>query len=173
MKIYVVRHTAVGVNGICYGQTDVPLKDTFEQEAEIVKQNLKNVPYNAVYSSPLSRAKKLAEYCGYADIQLYDRLKELHFGDWEMQPWDALDMSGWEKDWINNPAPNGESFRQMYNRIVSFIEELKETGYSSVIIFAHGGVINCFRVYFGQTDLKGSFDQLAEYGQIFEFNTNN
>lgn len=169
MKIYVVRHTAVAVNGICYGQTDVPLKDTFEQEAEIVKQNLKDIPYDAVFSSPLSRAKKLAEYCGYEDIQLYDRLKELHFGDWEMQPWDTLDMEEWEKDWINNPAPNGESFKQMYDRIASFINELKQKDYSSVIIFAHGGVINCFRVYFGETDLKGSFDQLAEYGQIFSF----
>lgn len=171
MKIYVVRHTAVGVNGLCYGQTDVPLKETFEQEAEIVKQNLKDRPHDAVYSSPLSRARKLAEYCGYKNIQLYDRLKELHFGDWEMQPWDEINMTEWEKDWVNNPAPNGESFKQMYDRVSSFIEEIKKTGHSSVIVFAHGGVINCFRVYFGQTDLKSSFDQLAEYGEIFEFVT--
>lgn len=169
MKIYIVRHTAVGVSGICYGQTDVPLKETFEQEAEIVKQNLKDIPYDAVFSSPLSRAKKLAEYCGYTDIQLFDRLKELHFGDWEMREWDKIDMSEWEKDWINIPAPNGESFQKMYDRVASFINELKENDYNSVIVFAHGGVINCFKVYFGQTDLKGAFDNLADYGEIFEF----
>ena len=169
MIIHIVRHTAVGVNGLCYGQTDVPLKETFESEAEIVKKNLKDVPYDVVFSSPLSRAKKLAEYCGYTDIQLYDRLKELHFGDWEMQVWDELDMADWETDWINNPAPNGESFKQMYDRVASFIDELKETNYSSVIIFAHGGVINCFRVYFGETNLAGAFDNLAEYGEILKF----
>ncbi|WP_029901998.1 alpha-ribazole phosphatase [Prevotella sp. 10(H)] len=169
MKVYIIRHTAVGVNGVCYGQTDVPLKNTFESEAEIVKQNLKDIHFDAVFSSPLSRAKKLAEYCGYEDIQLYDRLKELHFGDWEMHPWDKLDMSIWEKDWVNTAAPNGESFRQMYERVASFLDELKEQDYSTVAVFAHGGVINCFKVYFGKTDLEGAFDDLSEYGQISVF----
>ncbi|MBK5722404.1 alpha-ribazole phosphatase [Dysgonomonas sp. Marseille-P4677] len=169
MRIHIVRHTAVGVNGVCYGQTDVPLKDTFEQEAEIVKQKLKDIPCDVVFSSPLSRAKKLAEYCGYSDIQLYDRLKELHFGDWEMKEWDKIDMSEWEKDWINNPAPNGESFQQMYERVASFLDEIKKENYSSVVVFAHGGVINCFKVYFGETDLKGAFDKLAGYGEILKF----
>ncbi len=34
MVIYLMRHTAVDVpQGVCYGQTDVPLKPTFEMEA--------------------------------------------------------------------------------------------------------------------------------------------
>lgn len=169
MKIYIVRHTSVAVSGVCYGQTDVPLKDTFETEAEAVRQKLKDINYDAVFSSPLSRAKKLAEYCGFQDVQLYDRLKELHFGDWEMHEWDKIDMTEWEKDWINNPAPNGESFKQMYDRVSSFIDELKESDYQTVIVFAHGGVINCFKTYFKQTDLSGAFDQLAEYGEVLEF----
>lgn len=169
MKIYIIRHTAVGVNGVCYGQTDVPLKETFESEAEIVKQNLKDIAFDAVFSSPLSRAKKLAEYCGYENIRLKDRLKELNFGEWEMQEWDKIDMTEWEKDWINTPAPNGESFAQMYKRIASFLDELKGQDYSTVAVFAHGGVINCFKVYFGKTDLAGAFDDLSEYGQISEF----
>lgn len=171
MKIYLVRHTAVGVpKGTCYGQTDVPLKDTFESEAEIVKQKLAHVKEDAVFSSPLSRCRKLANYCGYAEnIQLYDRLKELHFGDWEMHKWDELDMTEWEKDWINNPAPNGESFKHMYDRVASFFDEIKDNDYKEVIVFAHGGVINCAKVYFGQTDLKSAFDNMAEYGQVLEF----
>lgn len=169
MKIYIVRHTAVGVEGLCYGQTDVPLKHTFEEEAEVVKQKLKDVPYDAVFSSPLSRSKRLAEYCGYTDIRLYDRLKEMYMGDWEMKEWKKMDIAEWEKDWVNTPTPNGESFRQMYDRVASFLDELKDEDYSSVIIFAHGGVINCFRVYFGKAELSGAFDNMAGYGEIFEF----
>ena len=170
MEIYIVRHTSVAVQGICYGQTDVPLKDTFELEAEIVKNKLKSTPYDAVFSSPIGRCVKLAKYCGYEDnLQLYDRLKELHFGDWEMQKWDELDMKEWESDWVNNPTPNGESFMQMYNRITSFFDELKSKDYQSVLIFTHGGVINCARVYFGQTTLKSAFDKLADYGEILHF----
>ena len=36
MEIYLIRHTSVDVPaGYAYGQTDVPLKPTFEEEAEI------------------------------------------------------------------------------------------------------------------------------------------
>jgi len=169
MKIYIVRHTSVDVEGLCYGQTDVPLKATFKEEAEAVKQKLQNIPHDAILSSPLSRCKKLAEYCGYTDIVLYDRLKEMFMGDWEMKPWETIDLAEWEKDWLNTPTPNGESFRQVYDRVVSFIEELREKDYSSVIIFAHGGVINCFRIFFGAADMKGAFENMPQFGEVLEF----
>ena len=60
----------------------------------------------------------------------------------------------------------------MFNRLDEIIDELVKKDYSSVVVFAHGGVINCFRVYFGQTDLQGAFDKLAEYGEILEFESN-
>ena len=38
MKVYIIRHTAPDVpQGTCYGQTDVPLKETFETEARAVQ----------------------------------------------------------------------------------------------------------------------------------------
>ena len=40
MEIYLIRHTSVDVPaGYAYGQTDVPLKPTFEEEAEEVKKD--------------------------------------------------------------------------------------------------------------------------------------
>lgn len=47
MEIYLVRHTSVNVPaGYAYGQTDVPLRPTFEKEAEAVKR-----PYPAIHST--------------------------------------------------------------------------------------------------------------------------
>ena len=44
MKLYLIRHTSVDVpQGTCYGQSNVPLKSSFEEEAEIVKQNLNGI----------------------------------------------------------------------------------------------------------------------------------
>ena len=64
MKLYLIRHTSVDVpQGTCYGQSNVPLKSSFEDEAEIVKKNLDGIAFDAVYSSPLSRCRKLARYC--------------------------------------------------------------------------------------------------------------
>lgn len=171
MKIYMVRHTAVGVpQGTCYGQTNVPLKETFAEEAEIVKKNLENIDFDLVCSSPLSRCRKLAKYCGYGNvIEYHDCLKELHMGDWEMRMWDDLDMTVWKDDWVNNPAPNGESFAQMYNRVASFFDKLKERDAENVLIFAHGGVISCARVYFGEADIKQTFDLMPQYGEVVTF----
>ena len=46
MEIYLIRHTSVDVPaGYAYGQTDVPLKPTFEEEAEEVKKGLDKSPY--------------------------------------------------------------------------------------------------------------------------------
>lgn len=67
MKIYLVRHTAVDIPGVmCYGQTDVPLKETFEEEAQIVKTEVDKLSPDIVYSSPLSRCTKLLPPAGSA-----------------------------------------------------------------------------------------------------------
>lgn len=42
MKMTLVRHTSVDVpKGVCYGQSDVGLRATFAEEAERVRENLK------------------------------------------------------------------------------------------------------------------------------------
>lgn len=170
MDVYMIRHTAVDVEtSVCYGQTDVGLKDTFEQEAQVVKENLASIKADKVFSSPLSRCKRLAEYCGYTGIQFDDRLKEINFGDWEMQRWDNLDMSVWTTDWMNNPAPNGESFRGLADRVADFLEELKKQGHESVLIFTHGGVISSARVYMKLTTMEDAMDHIVSYGEITHF----
>ena len=50
MEVILIRHTSVDVpKGVCYGQTDVPLRDIFEEEASITAQQLQNdylMPYH-------------------------------------------------------------------------------------------------------------------------------
>ena len=89
-----IRHTSVGVpKGTCYGWTDVPVADTFEQEAAETKRNLESMLDNnkldIVFSSPLTRARKLAAFCGYDNPVTDDRLKEMNMGDWEMMRYTA------------------------------------------------------------------------------------
>ena len=129
MEIYLIRHTSVDVpQGVCYGQTDVPLKQTFEQEAEVVKNNLAGHAFDAVYTSPLSRCVKLAAYCGYPDAQHDRRLREMFMGDWEMQAFDDIkdpQLQEWYDDYLHVPTRNGESFRDLLARVSSFLTELK------------------------------------------------
>ena len=77
MVIYFIRHTSVDVpQGVCYGQTDVPLKPTFEAEATQTAAHLQGLSFDKVYTSPLTRCVRLATFCGYPDAERDDRLKD-------------------------------------------------------------------------------------------------
>ena len=95
MKLTLVRHTSLAIAPrLCYGQSDVQVSENFELERQKLQLKLANSNFDAIYASPLQRCHQLAQaLCADAslgfsnhDIQLDERLKELHFGDWEMQP---------------------------------------------------------------------------------------
>ncbi len=171
MKIDLIRHTSVNVpKNVCYGQYDVEVTNTFEKEADIVKEKLNDKVFDIIYSSPLTRCKKLANHCFDSTINYIPELMEMNFGDWEMKQWDHIDSIAWGNDWINTKVPNGESFIEMYNRVTSFFETLKtNTQLKRVAIFTHGGVIACSRVYFENIPLIKAFEKSAKYGEIITY----
>ena len=49
MNIYLIRHTSVDVpKGLCYGQSDVPLRPTFEIEAAVTKAKIESIHFDTV-----------------------------------------------------------------------------------------------------------------------------
>lgn len=78
-----------------------------------------------------------------------------------MKSWDELSSDprseAWFNDWINVPAPSGESLQDQYTRVSHFLNEIRESDLQKVCIFAHGGVLTCARVYAGEYDLKEAF----------------
>lgn len=173
MKVYLIRHTSVDVpQGITYGFTDVPLRPTFEAEAAKTRSNLAHLNFDQVYCSPLSRCRRLAEACGFPSPIFDARLKELNFGEWEMLPWEKIAADSrsnvWFSDWIHTPAPGGESLKDQYNRLSSFLDELRTRPYHNVAIFAHSGILTCARVYAGEYTLKEAFEHVTPYGGIVE-----
>ena len=171
MEVILVRHTSVDVpTGTCYGQTNVPLRSTFEEEAMIVASALQGyAPFDRVYTSPLSRCTRLATFCGYADAQRDKRLLEMNFGEWEMQRYEEIEdpqLQAWYADWKQVSATGGESFVQQYERVVQFLSELKEKPYSKVAIFAHGGVLTCAKMYAEELSAEEAFASPTPYGGI-------
>ena len=171
-----IRHTSVGVpKGTCYGWTDVPVADTFEQEAAETKRNLESMlddnKLDIVFSSPLTRARKLAAFCGYDNPVTDDRLKEMNMGDWEMMRYDDIESKDpailkWYNDYMNLAATNGESYRMLYERVANFLDELRQHDYQRVAIFAHGGVLICAGVYARLFPENDCFSHLTPYGGI-------
>lgn len=170
MEIFLIRHTSVDVPpGICYGQTDVPLTASFPQEAAQVRDALVGIPFDGVWSSPLSRCMRLAEACGWPTPQQDARLMELNFGEWEMQPFEQIDdprLQSWYDDYLHVRTTGGESFQDQYKRVVGFLDELRQTGMRRAAIFTHGGVIRCARLYAQECSSKEAFAREISYGEI-------
>ncbi len=171
MKLYLIRHTSVDVpKGICYGYSNVGLNSSFPEEANKVRQYIEGIGFDAVYSSPLFRCAQLTQYCGFENAIFDARLKELNFGDWEMKVWDEItdpNLENWYQNWLSNPATNGESFMDQYQRFSGFMADLP-TRAENVAVFTHGGIINCARVYAGTATFENVFNDTPDYGSVTE-----
>jgi alpha-ribazole phosphatase len=188
MHIYLIRHTEVAVGrGICYGQADVPLADNFAAQRDRLRALLpdQNIPIT-LFSSPLSRCRLLAETIrddiAAGTIGFDGRLLELNFGRWEMQPWasiPAAELDGWMADFVTNGPPDGESFRQLADRVGAFWQErivpmaLRSAdpasagpGAGPVLIVAHGGVIRALLCLVLGLPLQNAYRLHLDYGSL-------
>jgi alpha-ribazole phosphatase len=171
MEVYLVRHTeTVCEKGICYGQADIDLKENYLQVFKAIKEQ---VPADAiVYSSPLVRCTFLADYLSNSDYAIDIRLMEMNFGDWEMKNWDdinPLEINPWMQDFVNVRVPNGESFTDLYSRVINFLEnELQENASKPVVIIAHAGVIRSVLCKNSNLPLKDAFQNKVDFGQVIK-----
>jgi alpha-ribazole phosphatase len=176
MEIYVIRHTTPDIaKGVCYGYTDIPLLSSFGEEAQAV---LSSVPddIQVIYTSPLSRCKRLAHVLAQAKhITVIEdvRLKELNFGNWEMQRWDDIDsalLMKWMSKYEEECCPDGESYRQLVSRVDDFLRAISQTDDQKIAIVTHGGVIKAMHALLNGLTLKDAMAQHAVYGEITVFN---
>ena len=156
MKIYLVRHGETDWNkaGRLQGQCDVPLNEYGIRLAEETARGLSGVPFDAAFSSPLSRAAQTAGIIlGDRKVPLCpdDRLKEIGFGVME-----AVDYLQARQDPENpisrffrepekyQPPEGGESFQQLYDRSAAFLREkiLPLEGRAEAVLIAGHGALN-------------------------------
>ncbi|MDR2219367.1 MAG: alpha-ribazole phosphatase [Methylobacillus sp.] len=146
MELYLVRHTAPAVaSGICYGHAEVDLHENAATEFEIVRGKFADLVPAAFYTSPLLRCRRLAAALSWGDARQDDRLKEMHFGEWELQRWDAIPreiFDHWATHFVEHAPPGGESFRELYARATGFFADAAEQHPdATVVAVTHAGVI--------------------------------
>lgn len=174
MEIYLIRHTTPKVEkGICYGQADLDITETFLEEVEAIKPHLPSEGIK-VYSSPLQRCKKLADALFEGlNIDIHDDLMELNCGQWELLPWNDIpkeEIQPWMDDFVNVRVPQGESYVDLHNRVVNRFNKIIEKQESAVIV-AHGGVLRSILSHITSTPLKESFDAFTlHYGCVVKIN---
>ncbi len=172
-QIILIRHTTPDIkSGICYGVSDLKLKQSFNEEAEEIECYLSGITPKKIYSSPLSRCAKLASTL-YPESRIHfdDRLKEINFGDWELKEWgkiDRNDMDRWSADFINIAPPNGENLKSLNERAVSFIQDIihKHEDNSTIAVVTHSGIIRCLISHFLEIPLTKIFRFKLHFGCI-------
>jgi alpha-ribazole phosphatase len=185
MKLTLVRHTSLDIApSICYGQSDVAVSANFENERMTLQKKLAAFEFDAIYASPLKRCHQLAqalcadELFGHEseNIKLDARLKELHFGDWEMSPWDAIPREKfdvWADDYANLAPPNGETFSELHARAKSFVEDVSSHSQGKhILVVTHGGFIRALIAEVLQMPLKRLFRLTIDHASVtqLEFN---
>jgi len=179
-NIYLIRHTTPAVGkGVCYGQTDLDVTETFMDEAAIIRQHLPS-PFSSVHSSPLQRCSRLAEQLFPENaLRLHPELMEIHCGEWEMRSWDDLpkeEVEPWMKDFVNISIPGGESYLDLHRRVTGCFtrihsglpaQSLAGSPEGPIAIVAHGGVIRSILSHITGTALIDSFKVFSlHYGCV-------
>lgn len=172
MLIHLIRHTTPDIeSGICYGQKDLELASSFEQEKDSVHKYLKP-QYDRVYSSPLKRCQQLAKTITTNNFSTETDLLEINFGHWEGILWENIPRSEsqpWMDDFINIAPPNGESLLQMQQRVHNFIQHhIKPAAHRDIAIVTHAGVIRLFLAWALKIPLHNIFQVQLRYGVIVE-----
>ncbi len=142
MQLFLIRHPAPLVApGICYGRSDLALADDVAAAAARVAAQLP--PDLPVYSSPLRRCRELA--AALHPAPRHDaRLQEMHFGAWEMTPWQEIQreaLDGWAADPLGYTPPGGESVAELQQRVLEFVAEIRAQGMLRAAVVTHAGVI--------------------------------
>jgi len=175
MNLYLVRHTKTNCpDGTCYGQLDVDVLPSFDEEKENVILQLEDIHFNTVYTSPLKRCMLLAKaiHTQFDPAIVIDkRLMELNFGEWEGGKWNEISSTPeaiqWFGDFLNTSCPGGESYQELLNRVRCFLSDLsKNHTDENIVIVTHAGVIRAIHAIVNQKDAWEVFSLPVEYGQI-------
>ena len=175
MDVYLVRHTTPDVlPGVCYGQADVGLADSFDAEWQELRHKLAHLSAPLVLSSPLQRclrlAQKTVEHFGFTSPVTDTRLLELNFGDWELMPWQDVPqgiVGDWTDEHVMQAPPNGESYAALHIRVCAFMAELtKREDIKQALVFTHSGIIRALVAEASNVPLREASRVEIGYGSV-------
>lgn len=150
-----VRHCEAqgNVQRLFQGSSNFDISEMGAKQLEYLKKRFKAIPLDAVYTSPLLRAKKTAlAVIGDRTIEpiICDGLKELDGGIVEGKPFAETfnAIPGLADTWDNHPEDfhpeGGEAMRNAYERIWNTVKKIAaDNAGKTVACTTHGGVMRC------------------------------
>lgn len=154
-RILLARHgqTVSNREGRFCGHSETDLTDLGRQQARALGERLASVPIHAAYTSDLSRAIETAALVLYSrDVtpRVDPGLRELHYGEWEMQKSGDIAKrypTQYQLMRAEDPAwrpPGGEDTSMVRARtFAALLGIARAHQHQTVLIVAHGTAINC------------------------------
>ena len=169
--LYLVRHgeTEWNVAGITQGQTNSSLTENGKQQAKDTANALKDIKFDAIFSSDLTRTQDTAEIIKLDRdiiIQTSKSLRERSFGSFEGSHGDKFreilkekilerEKLSEEEGWSFRLTDDVETDEELVNR---FILQLREIAVAypnkTVLVVSHGGPIRMFLAKIGYKTKK-------------------
>lgn len=147
--IHLVRHgeTEFNRDGRGLGRGDVPLTELGEQQALAVAAAFDGKPVSRILSSPLRRARNVAEAVAATTgvpVEVTETLTELDVGETEGLRFADMRAQFPEfiREWagphgVDTPLPSGERVRDVAIRLEPLIEELRALEEGEVVLVSH------------------------------------
>lgn len=152
LNVYLLRHgeTQYNADGNRYcGRTDICLTAKGLKQASLVFDQLRGKKIDAVYASPLERARRTAEIAtGSKTVETDSRLIEVDFGNWEgrtkeeFMAENAFVWNAWMDDPGNSRAGGtGETGNEVVKRVDAFYNEmLIRHANGTILVVGHNGI---------------------------------
>ncbi|MEL4898279.1 histidine phosphatase family protein [Crocosphaera sp. Alani8] len=190
LKLYFLRHgeTASSQTGTYCGGLDIELTPSGIQMAEDFAKSYQDIPWTAVYCSPLKRAMATAKpLCDRLKInmELRNGLKEIYYGEWEGKTPEEVNREFHDDyvRWLADPgwnSPNGgEKGIEIARRSSEVLEEIENTHKTgNVLVVSHKAtlrIILCsllgidvgrFRDRIGMAVAALTIVEIAEHGPL-------
>jgi len=163
MHLLLIRHgqTSFHKRGVLTGWTNDPGLDfdgqqQVKQLAEHISQFFPQLHFDAIYTSPLPRAKQTAEILGaILTVPLFvdDNLKDINIGDWAGQSLAEVVTSAIGNRYFLDPVgvrlPNGEEIVEVLDRVIPVIERIRRDFFNgSAIVVSHLDVIKLILAHY-------------------------
>jgi len=179
MRVIITRHYKTLINAAeeILGWGDSPRDSGWKADVVYVSQQLRkhDIQFDAVYSSNLERARQTAMFharrFGIHIVHDTPALNEVNYGKLykKKKKWVAEHYPQHKKD-PDFVYPEGESFRQMQQRSVTFLSSLaQENMHQTVLIVAHSGVIRGLISYFLDLNYADNLKHRISHRYIGDF----
>ena len=158
-KIYLVRHAeAMGnVEEFFQGQTDCELSEKGKKQLELLAERFRDIPIEAIYSSPLKRTIDTAEAVNkYHNFPIIrdDGLIEINGGVWEGKPWADLpklypvEHDLWQNKMQDFYVADGERMTEVFERMKNAVDKIAaENDGRTIAVVSHGCALRNFLCY--------------------------